>query len=176
MKSSDFATNAVIYGMLTDDLVNPQGIDSEKPVFSWKTKANTKAWLQSAYEIKVFKGDEPLWDSGKVESGVSVGVVYDGKALEPSTKYEWCVTVWGKDGCSFKSDTASFKTGLPKESPFGNAKWISYDWAVISKDTKYTIDFNFTIERANMGFCFGMREKALTLYGRFQPKKTADFY
>ena len=159
MKNSDFTTNAVIYGMLTDDLVNPQGIDSEKPVFSWKTKANANSWLQSAYEIKVFKGDDILWDSGKVESGVSVGVVYNGKELEPSTKYEWCVTVWDKDGCSFKSDAASFKTGLPKESPFGNAKWISYDWAVISKDTKYAIDFNFIIERVNAGFCFGMKDK-----------------
>ena len=47
MKNSDFTTNALIYGMLTNDLVNPQGIDSEKPVFSWKTKANANSWLQS---------------------------------------------------------------------------------------------------------------------------------
>ena len=67
-------SNATIYGMLTEDLVNPVGIDDSTPVFSWKTASEQIGWLQSAYQIVVKKGDTVMWDSGKVEKGESVGI------------------------------------------------------------------------------------------------------
>lgn len=159
MKMLENKTKAVIYEMLTNDLVSPQGIDSERPVFSWKTKAAKKGWLQDSYEIKVFKGDKTLWNSGKVKSGESVGVLYSGDALEPNTEYSWELKVWDKGDEEYSSGISGFKTGLPTEKPFGNAKWLAYDWDIISNTTDYSINFDFTIERANQGFCFGMKDK-----------------
>ncbi len=54
-----------------------------------------------------------IYDSGKVLSGESVGVVYQGKALQPSTRYYWKVSVWDESGTEITStEPAWFETGL----------------------------------------------------------------
>ena len=151
-------SNATIYGMLTEDLVNPVGIDDSTPVFSWKTASEQIGWLQSAYQIVVKKGDTVMWDSGKVEKGESVGIAYAGEKLESSTEYSWQVTVWDQTGASKTSDTATFEMGLLGKNAFKDAKWISYDETDLYTGTKYTIDFDFIIDRDNQGFCFGMKD------------------
>ena len=39
-------------------------------------------------------GGHVLWDSGKVSSGDSVGVPYDGPALQSRSRFEWRVRTW----------------------------------------------------------------------------------
>ena len=70
-------------------LENPLGIDVAAPHFSWQSDSTERNWRQTAYEILVGSSDEDLragkadiWDSGKVESAESVGIVYRGPALE----------------------------------------------------------------------------------------------
>ena len=102
-------SNATIYGMLTEDLKNPVGIDDTTPVFSWKIQSDEIGWLQSAYQIVVKNGDTTVWDSGKVDSGASVGIEYAGEDLASSTEYSWTVTVWDTKGNSKTSDPATFE-------------------------------------------------------------------
>ena len=149
-------SNAIIYGMLTEDLVNPVGIDDATPVFSWKVQSEEIGWLQSAYQITVLQGDKTVWDSGKVDSGVSVGIEYAGEALTSSTEYSWTVTVWDKKGDSKTSAPATFEMGLLGKNAFADATWISAPAASLYSGTRYTIDFDFILDRDNQGFCFGM--------------------
>lgn len=72
-----------------------------------------------AYRLWVADSPEQLaagryiYDSGKVLSGESVGVVYQGKALQPSTRYYWKVSVWDESGTEITStEPAWFETGL----------------------------------------------------------------
>lgn len=87
--------------MLTEYIVNPIGVDKEKPVFSWSLKSDIIGQKQTAYKIVVStdkKFNNKVWDSGKRNSDESVGITYDGSKLKPSTKYYWKVYVWDKDG------------------------------------------------------------------------------
>ncbi len=43
-------------------------------------------------------GKPDVWDSGRVASDKSFGVVYGGPELAASTRYYWRVEVWDKDG------------------------------------------------------------------------------
>ena len=99
-----------IVNLQTDYRVNPVGIDDPVPVFSWQMSSDEKDKSQSAYRIVVYesedfysnmedidqhenrnlmdknKMDKPLeciWDSGKVESDLSVCIPYEGKELKP---------------------------------------------------------------------------------------------
>ena len=151
-------SNAIIYDMLTEDLVNPVGIDDSTPVFSWKVQSEEMGWLQSAYQIVVQNGSAVVWDSGRVESGASIGIAYDGEGLASSTEYVWNVTVWDQKGDSKTSDDATFEMGLLSSKPFKDADWISYAGTSLYSGTNYTIDFDFIIDRDAQGFCFGMSD------------------
>ena len=111
----------------TDYLWNPIGIDSRLPSFSWQFRSDTRGACQTAYQVQVGTqyGGADMWDSGKVVSGRSVGVPYDGKPLKGRTNYYWWVRVWDeKDVASDFSGPEEFETGLLNQSDW-SAKWIS---------------------------------------------------
>ena len=147
-------SNTVIYDMMTEDAIDPIGIDNTSPVFSWKINSDLRGWLQSAYQIVVKNGDTVVWDSGKVDASDSIGITYDGDDLKSSTKYTWQVSVWDTKGNKYDSKSASFEMGLLGKNAFKDTKWISS--SSLFTDTAYTIDFDFVINNANQGFCFGM--------------------
>lgn len=113
-----------IIGMRTNDLISPIGIDSENPVFSWKVQSPVRGWLQTAYRLTVRRGETVVWDSGRVEDGRSVGIVYAGAPLAPSTAYTWALCLEDNAGGTVEAESA-FETGLPRENPFGDTVWIS---------------------------------------------------
>ncbi len=76
-----------------EGLVEPLGIDSTTPHFSWKI-ASEKPMTQCAYEVEV---DGKLWRSGKVESNQQVMVPYEGVALASRQQSRWRVRVWNQD-------------------------------------------------------------------------------
>ncbi len=142
-----------LYDLRTDDMVSPVGVDSKNPDFSWKMKSNVIGQSQSAYKIVVKKGDSTVWDSGKVESSDSVDIPYAGETLEKACDYSWTVTVWDKNGKKV-SASSEFSTGIGGKKGFSDAKWISYDDKGLSRQTSYTVDFDFIIDSGNMGICF----------------------
>lgn len=113
---------------------NPQGIDIEKPRFSWVLEAEGKNRSQSAYQIvvassaeKLNAGDWDIWDSGNVISRNTNQIVYNGASLESGSKYFWKVRVWDESGIvSDWSSQEHFSMGLLKFSDW-DAKFIGLD-------------------------------------------------
>ena len=144
------SSDVTIYDLMTEDLVDPVGIDNPNPVFSWKMKSATIGQKQTAYQLTVQTGGTTVWDSGKVESDVSVGIVYEGQPLTSSTEYTWSVKVWDKDGNVISSPTATFETALLEGM---DADFISYCEA--AGVTDYTIDLDFVITKGGVSPVFG---------------------
>jgi alpha-L-rhamnosidase len=113
---------------------NPVGIDARKPRFSWQIQGEGRGILQSAYQVRVVRGDQsllsspnPLWDSGKVASDESNLRAYDGPALQSGQRYYWQVRAWDAGGrASDWSAPAYWETGLLSPSDW-QASWIEPD-------------------------------------------------
>ena len=114
--------------------VDPLGIDVMEPTLSWQSDAKTKDWKQVAYRVEVANSAEGLragkadvWDSGRVGSNESVGIVYKGPKLEGGRRYFWRVRTWDAAG---KEETSTENTwwemGLLQPEAW-TAKWISHD-------------------------------------------------
>ena len=70
-----------------------------------------------------------LWDSGRVESGRSLGIEYEGEALRSGSRCVWKVRVWdGEDVPSSYGGPAFFEMGLLEKS-----EWKG-DWISLGKD------------------------------------------
>ncbi|AEE96386.1 glycoside hydrolase family 78 protein [Mahella australiensis] len=112
-------------------LVDFLGIDNPKPRFSWLLDHDEKGQYQTAYQIVVADNTQSVgndegnvWDSGRVESDNSAGMVYQGQQLKPCTRYFWKVRWWDKNGqISPYSRVAVFETGLMADDNW-QAKWI----------------------------------------------------
>jgi len=114
----------------TNALVNPLGIDTPLPTFSWMSEAKTPDWMQSGYEILVateakdlLPGKAAAWDSGRVNSSESVNIAYAGAALRSQQRYLWKVVVWDDKGGQSASEPAWFETGLMTPQDW-KAQWI----------------------------------------------------
>lgn len=107
----------------TEHLVNPLGVNTLTPRFSWKNSGE-RFVKQSAYEIlagtdsaAVAAGNADLWQSGRVNSAASNLVKYAGTALRPRTQAWWKVRVWNQDGTpSAWSPVARFGVGVLENS------------------------------------------------------------
>lgn len=117
-----------------EHLVNPLGIDAAAPRFSWQSNSTERDWRQTAYEILVStkpellkNGAADVWESGRVKSGESLGIVYAGPKLAASRRYYWTVRVWDAHGKeSGFAPAAWWETGLLTESGW-KAQWISWN-------------------------------------------------
>src|SRR5690606_20334775 len=106
---------------------NPMGIAISQVKFGWKLESSALDLRQQAYQIIVSTSEDfdqnPVWDSGRIESDKSRLVAYNGDPLESSTTYYWKVKVWGSDTkVSDWSTVGQFYTAPEKEELKG--KWI----------------------------------------------------
>ncbi len=105
----------------------PLAIGTAKPRFSWKLKPSDPAARdirQTAYEIEVTRGDEVVWNSGKVTSAGTDQIEYAGEPLASRDRAKWRVRVWGNGGESTWSEVTTFGVGLLKMEDW-SALWIS---------------------------------------------------
>lgn len=121
--------------LLTENRVDPVGIDVLRPRLSWQLASSKQNVRQTAYELRVgtdaasaTKGT--IWQSGRVLSDQSVHVAYNGPALQPGQRYSWQVRVW--DNTSTKpsawSSPAHWQTGLLAATNW-KASWIQPGYA-----------------------------------------------
>jgi alpha-L-rhamnosidase len=119
-----------VENMITEYTKTPLGIDVTAPRFGWQmtAPAGERQQSQSAYQIVVKDQDgATCWDSQKINSGNSAGIIYAGSPLKATTRYSWSVKVWDRKG---KASTSSswFETGLmnndPELSAWSGAQWI----------------------------------------------------
>ena len=156
--AAEGSSAAKVYDIRVDDLVAPVGIDNTNPVFSWKMESDAIGAAQTAYSIVVASetGDE-MWNTGWVEGDKSVGIVYDGQALQSSTEYQVSIALKDQDGNVTEAAGSTFEMGLLEADAWDDTEWISLG-NNLSTATSYTIDFDFLINQDNQGLCFGMQD------------------
>jgi alpha-L-rhamnosidase len=138
-------------------LENPLGIDVEKPRLSWKLESNIRGQKQTTYHLlvassrdKLDKNVGDLWDSGKVKSGQSLNVEYNGSKLKSRTQYFWKVRVWGDSGwVSTWSGPASWSMGILSQDQW-QGQWIQSDLTLFEyqKELKKIPDHDLETEEA----------------------------
>jgi alpha-L-rhamnosidase len=114
--------------------VDPIGLDIATPRMSWKVDAAQRGAAQTAYQLRVASAPElleedqaDLWDSGKVESGESLHIVYAGKALSSRQPCYWSVRLWDEAGNAGEwSETAYYEIGYLDPADW-SAKYIGLD-------------------------------------------------
>jgi len=142
-------------------LSDPVGMDEPRPRFSWVLESSERGEGQTAYRILVArstaaleKDQGDLWDSGKVGSDRSIHVEYEGKPLQPLSRYFWKVQVWNRGGNPSKwSEAARFITGLLVDQPAqeGQAEQFAADWigAASGSDRQNALWFRREFELRN---------------------------
>lgn len=94
-------------------------ITDPRPEFGWVVPTTCRGDAQTAYQIMVatdpdllMSGSPDRWDSGRVDSGKSVAVEYQGRALESHHKYFWKVRTWNRSREKSQwSEPQEFNTG-----------------------------------------------------------------
>lgn len=90
--------------------------------FSWKTEADSDGFYQKAYRITLSGANGTVFDTGRVESGISVDVEPEELATGFETVYTLKIEVEGADGTT-ASGEAVFTTEPGPDGMHG-AKWI----------------------------------------------------
>ncbi len=105
------------------------------PVFSWIINSPERNQSQKAYRI-IISSDRKIagrqagdiWDSGKIESGKTSWITYEGPDLQPGRQYFWKVRVWDRDNKpSAWSEEGMFFTGLFERKDWDGARWIGFE-------------------------------------------------
>ncbi len=127
------AGEILLKNLQTEMLVNPEGIDAKKPRLSWEIYSSQRSVEQTAYQVLVASTPEKLaadegdlWNSGKVASGESVLVAYNGERLESRDDCYWKVKVWTNKGESSWSEGAYWSMGQLNYSDWWG-RWIGMD-------------------------------------------------
>lgn len=124
-------TQCKVLNLMVNYRRNPLGMDDLNPRLSWQIQAETRGFIQSAYQIQA--GCDPsfeaeaghVWDTGKVVSDSSVHIEYQGQTLQPRTRYYFRIRVWDSEGNgSAWSAPAYWETGLLSAQNW-QASWIT---------------------------------------------------
>lgn len=118
----------------TEQRVDPLGIDAMRPSLSWRSDSTARGWRQEAYQIEVASsaavlasGKADVWNSGRTASGESIGLPYNGPALESGHRYFWRVRTWDEGGHEEQSTEAAWwEMGLLHPADW-TARWIGHD-------------------------------------------------
>ncbi|KRE75081.1 alpha-L-rhamnosidase [Paenibacillus sp. Soil750] len=131
-----------ISALLCEYQVNPIGLDTAQPRFTWQLEADTNATVQSAYQIQVsmypsdFEPASLVWDTARIASDQSVLVAYAGLELQPRTRYYCRVKVWNQSGLASPwSEIAYWEMGQLQVSDW-QAAWITPDPSHIDPDAE----------------------------------------
>ena len=141
-------SGAVLVSLKVSGKEAPIGVDEEKPSFSWQMQSDALGAAQKSYEISVKNADgEEVWNSGTVESAISVGIPYEGEALMPGSAYTWDVTVTDALGETLTA-SSSFETAkLSGElSAWEGASWIGADELPLDAATTTLFDIKTKVQ------------------------------
>ena len=138
-----------IVNLKTEGRVDPIGIDSPQPAFSWQMQSSVTGAAQAAYHITV-QDDQlsTVWDSGVVESAQSSHILYEGEPLNPSAAYTWNVVVTDQNGVEISSETAAFETALMDTSSeaWDGAQWIGAGELALDAASKAVFRINADVQ------------------------------
>lgn len=106
--------------LLCENLYDPLGIATTAPRLSWKNSSEKNGAAQTAYRImassspnQLDDGTGNLWDTGKITSGESIMIPWEGSPLTSGSLVYWRVRTWDENGTPSEwSETARFSVGL----------------------------------------------------------------
>lgn len=134
-----------IYDLRTEYQKNPKGLSVRTPRFSWKMEAERQDTKQTAYQIAALSEGEEVWNSGRIESDLSVLIPYAGKPLKEETVYQVKVKVEDNYGNTAQEEM-TFETGIFDGCDF-QAEMITHDFP--EEETACPVFYqNFSIERS----------------------------
>jgi alpha-L-rhamnosidase len=97
------AANVKPINLRCEHLVNPLGVDAPHPRLGWMLADSRQGAKQTAYQIfvgtdsaAVSSGKGGTWVTAKIISS-NILTTYQGKPLQPFTKYFWRWLLWDKD-------------------------------------------------------------------------------
>ncbi len=176
--------------ILTEYQQEPIGLDERSPRFSWQIESEEKDTMQTGCRIRVFQEAEEVWDSGKLLTAESKGIVFGsnciadrstvadstsgqaqdgafaGKELLPCTEYRVKVQIWDNHGSEAEGETR-FETGLldPSIQAWEGAKWIGAPRYTVCAANRgvFVLESKFRIEegKGRAGVVFGARDESL---------------
>lgn len=118
------------------DRLNPVGVSTSRPEFSWQLRSDGTNKRQTAWQVQVAGKREDLltgkrlyWDSGRREGAAQRSIAYEGPILASSGLFWWRVRVWDETGRAGPwSEAARVVTGLVDADDW-NGRWITHpDW------------------------------------------------
>ena len=116
-------------------LTEPLGLGNPKPRFYWNCEGGIR---QTAYQIICKRGNEIVWDSGKVTSSSMTHIRYAGQPLRSRDAVTWNVRLWDENSEPGEKSESRFELGLLSESDW-TGKWISGDYKPDPK-RRYPVD------------------------------------
>jgi hypothetical protein len=126
-----------VTGLRVENLVEPLGLDVERPRLGWRLTSETRGDVQTAYQIlaastadSLASDTGDLWDSGRVVSSASQFIPYAGRRLTSSQQVFWKVRAYDASGqSSLWSQPATWTMGIlgDKKTPGWSpaACWIT---------------------------------------------------
>lgn len=133
-----------LYDLMVENLINPQGLETRQPRFSWKLKSKERGVYQEAYQILVSsskenlqKGVADLWDSGKVSSDETLLVKYEGKELQSRQECFWKLKIWTNRGEVSSEQDNKWSVGLDPSDWEG--QWIGS--SILTKSDELKTEF-----------------------------------
>ena len=115
-----------VENLRVENLVNPLGIDTDKPRFSWQITSDEYNVVQTAYHIIVSDDNGEVWNSGVVNSAEQLWIPYGGTTLKSGQHITWRVKVTTNKGETEWSATQRFSIGLLTESQW-SGRWIGLE-------------------------------------------------
>lgn len=136
--TSQLFAGVTVKNLKTEHLVNPMGIDTSQPRFTWQLDSDRHGTSVRSY-ILVVGNDSLAVGMGNgntalkgTDGSFQMPVVYDGLPLQPFTRYYWSVRVQDETGeWTGWSVPASFETGMMDQRNWKGA-WItdSHDYTI----------------------------------------------
>lgn len=115
----------MVTNLKTEYATNPICVPLQGIRFSWNARSDQTNEKQAAYRLIVTTVNEVVWDTGKVYSSDTNGIVYNGQPLLPQTTYFWKVQVVTESGqISDFSEIHTFETTL-SDGEWNSAPFIS---------------------------------------------------
>jgi alpha-L-rhamnosidase len=126
------AQNSSAVELKADYRSKPLGLDRLPPALSWRMDAANRAGVfQSSYRIVSASNEADLesgkftWDSGKMDSDLSVQRPYAGPKPKAGERVWWQVKLWDESGREGDwSAPTWFEAGLLDEAGWAGAEWI----------------------------------------------------
>lgn len=138
-------------------LINPIGVQTDRPRFSWELEADTPRRRQVAYRIvvsenksDVLNGKGEVWDSGWVESDETFHQEYGGSPLLSLQRYYWAVSCLDQDGSLYETEAAAYMDMGILSPEEWSAQWIGADEAISAPMFRKSFRITKTVQRATL--------------------------